>query len=150
MEAPEDGFVCPFCGPAPSQPDDALRCGVCGRASSGDAVRAATAAWQRSTAALVMERARQREDVEATLVVALPRSPIVAVALTLLWLGGGHLYARRPGAALVLALVHLALLALLVAGWTLVALPLWAPLAVAAAVSSARLARTVPGRVYRC
>ncbi|HEY8340986.1 MAG TPA: hypothetical protein VIK95_14045 [Egibacteraceae bacterium] len=143
-------FVCPFCGPAPRHPDDAFRCGVCGRASSDEAVRAASAAWRRGSAALVIDRARPRDDVDAALEVALPRSRAAAVVLTLLWLGAGHLYVRRHAAGAGLVVAHLALLVLLADGATAVAVTLWALLALPAAVSSARIAPTVPGRVYRC
>lgn len=72
---------------------------------------------------------------------------VAAVVLSLVWLGGGHLYAGRTGPAVAWAVVELALVLVAVAGagWP-VALPIWLVGLVTAMVTSASAVRDADRR----
>lgn len=71
------------------------------------------------------------------------KTPGIAVLLTFLWLGAGHLYAGRTGTGVALLVTNVFLLILLavpLVGWVLAPV-LWVPLFVLAAVSAAGAVR---------
>lgn len=74
-------------------------------------------------------------------IVAAPKTPGLAVLLSFLWFGAGHLYANRTATGVVLVIIDCLLLCLAVTGVGLViALPVWvvmAPIVMALSASAA-------------